>query len=127
VEAMEIRPHDGLGVLHFGMTRSTVRAVLAGRFHDFNKTKTEPPAVAYPDLGLHLYFDGDGELEEIETWGPARVKVNGVVLDGSLDHVLAQLSDVEVPMERDADGARSVLGIALYAPTGAIEGVLISR
>lgn len=105
---LEFQPHMGIGGVRFGMSRAAVREEIGDGFREFQKTSTEPPACAHDDPGLHCYFGTSGWFE-------------GPIVD-----VVVRLSEVGVPIERDSDGSVSSFGISLYAPTGTVEGVLVT-
>jgi hypothetical protein len=122
---MEIVPFVGVGVVRFGDTRQQVRDALQRPFEIFRKDVGENETDAFDEVGLHVYYDGQGRVEFIEGFGSASLTIGGLVLLGrNIDDVDRELSALghsshatDVGLQYDS------VGIALTAPGGVVEGV----
>jgi DNA-directed RNA polymerase subunit N (RpoN/RPB10) len=128
MDSWQIRPFDGVGPLKFGMSRSSIRGTLGGKFRTFRKTRrSESETEAYDELGLHFYYDAKDELNFIEafpqcgelSWNQVRF------FHGDLQTVVEKMREAGQSEISDSSGRYfEGLGISLYAPyAGRIESV----
>ena len=67
-----IRSYDGVGPVRLGMGFTAVRFALRSRVETFMKTPdSERPTDAFDELGVHVYYDRDGDCEAVELASPA--------------------------------------------------------
>jgi hypothetical protein len=122
---MEIRPYLNVGVIRFGDVRQDVRVALQCPFETFRKDVGENETDAFDDLGLHVYYDGQGRVEFVEGFEPASLTINGLMLLGQridkIDKELRAMGHssraIDVGLQYDT------AGIVLTAPNGVVEGV----
>jgi hypothetical protein len=132
----ELRPHQLVGPIHFGMRREEVRGVIPAAVRAFKKTPAATTLVdAFDDEGLHVYYDEEDECEAVELAAPAVPVLEGRILIGQSfaklrDWLLANDPKTEV----DATGLTAPsLGVGLYAPFAReepdepVEGVIAFR
>ena len=126
----EVVPFERLGDLRLGMSRTAVRSMLGSNFKSFRKG---PDSInetdAYDQLGMHLYYDADDQLEFIEMFPPSDPAYQGVhLLNNSLDQVLQKLAAIGQHYHYDDDGYDfKQLGVVLYVPDDSIESVAVYR
>lgn len=126
----DIIPFSGLGDLRFGVSRATVHALLGNNFKSFRKSPySTNDTDAYDELGFHLYYDNDDQLEYIETYPPCNPMYDGVSLFGKDTKALLQeLSEMGYyPVDDDEGYNFEQLGFGLYIPDEKIEAVSIYR
>jgi hypothetical protein len=127
---MEIHPYESVGPLRFGFSRDTVRGVLKSTLRRFRKYESRPKIDVSNELGLHLYYDDLDCLEFIEAFDPANIAFRGVTFLGR--GLCAVIEDMRLlgfsPTKSDGYGVTfDSAGIALFAPTGKVEGVAAYR
>jgi hypothetical protein len=125
----EIRPYEGGGVLHFGMSRSQVRSLLGPEFRAFRKgTHAATDTDAYDKLCLHLYYDAHDRLEYIEAWGSCQILYKGIPLLGvPTRSLLLQLNRIGLGSRYDDGYLFDDGGFTLYAPGDVVEAVGVYR
>jgi len=126
---MEIVPFLSVGSLSFGDSRQVVRNKLASVYSVFVKDLGAGETDSYDDLGLHLYYDAEGNLEFVEGFEPANITFNGVGFIGAdLTSIVAQFRQQGFASFQSDVGVKFPgLGIALTAPDGVVEGVAAHR
>jgi hypothetical protein len=120
MEMWEIRPFDGCGPVKFGMSRSEVRALLGSHFSTFKKgAEAFNLTDSYDSIGLHLYYDGKGELDFVEAFSPCAPCFNEIHFIGNNpQRILAQMR----ALGHEAIAITAVfcferLGISIYVPS----------
>jgi len=126
---MEITPFSSVGVLAFGDIRNDARSKLNTKFSTFQKDADENETDAFDDIGLHLYYDNDGRLEFIEGFEPVDITFRGIsFLNRDVTSVIRDMSAIGFNETRSDAGVKfRDVGIALYAPSGVVEGVAVHR
>lgn len=126
---MIINPFVSVGPLKFGASRDFVRKFIRGNFTSFKKVVSSNDTDEYLSLGLHLYYDNDDLLEFIETFKPAILEYDGVVLtDLDLTELLSFFEKLGCDvMKSDVGYKVATLGIAITAPYAIIEGIAVHR
>lgn len=117
---LEFLPYEGLGQLRFGMSRSTIRALMAVDPKPFKKTPASKMMTdAFGELGVHVYYDPSDSCEAIEAFSPATPVFLGTVLLGkSFSDVRDLVLSVDPASEIDGAGLIAFgIGLALYAPS----------
>ena len=96
LDRWDIIPYVGVGALRFGMRRPQVRSLLGRGISVFKKgpyaaTETD----ACDELGLHLHYDTEDQLECIEAFGSCPIHYNGVsLLNATTNNVLERLASL---------------------------------
>ena len=126
---MEITPFSSVGMLAFGDVRKDARGKLNAKFSTFQKDSDENETDAFDDIGLHLYYDDDGQLEFVEGFEPVDITFRGIrFLDRDVTSVMRDMSAIGSNGTRSDSGVKFPdVGIALYAPSGVVEGVAVHR
>lgn len=105
-----------------------MRQLLGSNLETFYKSpSSNVPTDAFNDLGLHLYYTENGELEFVEAFEPCTPAFKDIVLlrDDASD-VAAELSSLgHQAVQDDAGYGFPDLGFGLYAPLGHVEGVSV--
>lgn len=115
----EIKPHEGVDSLRFGMQIDELRRGLGGNFKSFKKTPSSAfPCDYFTDVEVFAYYKIPGMLEALEFAEPANPLLNGARLVGvSASQVMKLLEAIDQSLEIDSDGIISHrLGISVYAP-----------
>ena len=126
---MEITPFSSVGVLAFGDVRKDARDKLNAKFSTFEKVAGENETDAFDDIGLHLYYDDDGQLEFVEGFEPVDITFRGIrFLNRDVTSVVQDMNAIGFNQTRSNDAVKFPdVGIALYAPSGIVEGVAAHR
>ncbi len=115
----QVVPFVGMNELKFGMARAQVRAMLPSSFKSFRKG---PAAFndtdSYEELGFHLYYDRNDNLEFIEAFSPCDIRFEGmrflgrtladVMADAKERNLVTRLNEKNIFCDFDEQG------IALY-------------
>jgi hypothetical protein len=126
---MEITPFCSVGVLAFGDIRKDARAKLNAKFSTFLKDMGENETDSFDDIGLHLYYDSEGRLEFVEGFEPVDITFRSISFVGrDVASIIRDMSAIGVSEIYSDAGVRfPAAGIALYAPSGVVEGVAAHR
>lgn len=90
----DIRPHAGIGALHFGQARADVLALLGApsatpKEFPFATTETD----TFGALGLHVNYDPAYRIESVDAVAPSTVSLRGVPFLGRrVDDVLCEMA-----------------------------------
>ena len=125
-----VQSFESLGPLRLGMSRTNVRLALDEIPREFEKGGDPNRVEAHSAVGVHAYYDGDGQLEFLEAFDPCRpVYVNVQLLGADATSVLARLSDLGLVGRADGEGGVwfDDHGFALFTPGEASEGVSVFR
>ncbi|HYP52823.1 MAG TPA: hypothetical protein VEQ42_04750 [Pyrinomonadaceae bacterium] len=115
----EIRPHEGVGPVRFGMTREEVRAALALPVESFRKSPADEMLTdAFDAAGLHVYYKKPGLCEAVEMAAPAEPVLEGRELLGRpFGESRRWFESQDESAEADESGLTSFgYGVGLYAP-----------
>ena len=126
---MEITSFCSVGVLAFGDVRSDARTKLNSDYSTFAKDGDENEIDSFDDTGLHLHYDNDGRLEFVEGFEPVDITFRGIrFLSRDVTSVIRDLSAIGFNETCSDAGVKFPdVGIALYAPSGVVEGVAAHR
>lgn len=126
---MEIVPFKSIGPLSFGASRADCHGKLRASFTVFRKVASADQTDAFDELGLHLYYDSDGNLEFVEGFAPAAVSFQGVSFLGrDLAEIVEDIGRLGHSSNDPGDGvAFTDLGIALTDEDGVVTGVAAHR
>lgn len=127
---MEFVPYVSLGNIRLGMSRIAARQQLGPDFQSFQKTPdTTILTDAYNQLGLHLYYDADDEVEYIEAFEGANLRFQGIELLGrELTDLISEFSAIGFRLlQDDYGGMCEEAGICFTAPDGLVEGIGVFR
>lgn len=126
---MEIIPFRFVGPLAFGDARKDARAKLNARPSTFTKVRGQNETEAFDEIGLHLDFDEEGRLDFVEAFSPADISFRGIrILDRDVSAVAQDMNRLGLQDVRTDVGAKfPEAGIAVYAPSGVVEGVAAHR
>jgi hypothetical protein len=127
---VEIIPFKSVGKLSFGDSRQVARQKLSSTFKTFRKAAGQPDETdSFDQLGLHLYYDNDGNLEFVEAFEPAEVTFRGIrFLGRERATVKKEMKEIGFsPAEDDYGMMFSEAGIAVTAPSAVVEGVAAHR
>jgi hypothetical protein len=126
---MDIIPFKSIGVLTFGDSRPVSRQKLTSKFSTFQKADGENETDSFDDLGLHLYYSDEGQLEFVEAFDPAEVVFRGIrFLGRDLNSIMSDMGSLGFsPTKADVGVNFETAGIALTAPSGVVEGVAAHR
>ncbi|MEJ2816140.1 hypothetical protein [Caulobacter sp. CCG-8] len=103
-----INPQTGVGPLRFGMLRDQVRSVLAVPVEIFRRTPKDVEADLFKSLGAFAYYDGNGALEAVEFFSPAKVTFNELdILNTSASELIGEMSEVDPDLECEGSGFTS--------------------
>ena len=123
---MRIVSFLSMGDLRFGESRRDIRRRLGGKHQAFEKDIGENVTDAYDELGLHLYYDNEDNLEYVEAFAPANPTLDGIEMlgrsSGDVVADLAKAGHMCSSMDNVSLNCDSA-GIALYVPDGAIQAV----
>ncbi|ALW85928.1 hypothetical protein AUC43_12970 [Hymenobacter sedentarius] len=109
-----ITPHIGAGALHFGMSRTAIRAQLAETPERFFRNEIEDTDF-YPSLGLFVLYDGTETCVALEFTRPARVLLDGISLLPLSKKKAVALFKADPGLEQDEAGYTCYqLGIGAY-------------
>ena len=116
-------------MLAFGDVRKDARDKLNAKFSTFEKVAGENETDAFDDIGLHLYYDDDGQLEFVEGFEPVDITFRGIrFLNRDVTSVVQDMNAIGFNQTRSNDAVKFPdVGIALYAPSGIVEGVAAHR
>lgn len=117
---MDIRYHEGVGHLRFGMDFSEVRAALGVNFSNFKRNEEDAyPCDHYASLGCFVYYsDTHGLVDSVEFYAPAKLTIDGVDLfRTSAPDLLRKIEEADPSLEIESDGFTSrQLGIGAWYP-----------
>lgn len=124
-EPWTLVPFQSLGPVRFGMTRDEVQAVLG------DGVQVSEHRVAYDAAEAQIEYDDEGRVETISAYPERPVVVQGATLQGErpVTEMAAELERLGYQGEDDGEESTvfPALGLALYAPTGVVEGLFASR
>ena len=112
---MEIKPFRTIGMLSYGEPKQVVRGKLASAYSVFVKDVGNEETDSFDELGLHLYYDPQGNLEFVEGFEPAEITFCGVGFIGrDLSLVVEEIRRMGfAPVESDIGVKFPAIGIAL--------------
>ncbi len=117
---MDIRCHEGVGPIRFGMSPNEVRAALGVDFSSFKRSsKSIHPCDHFSELECFVYYDSaDGVVDAVEFAAPAKPTLDGVMLLGmSFTDLLEKIGQADPDVAIESDGFTSLrLGIGGWAP-----------
>lgn len=129
--SFRIIANQGLDVARFGESRDVLHARL-GDHESFRRTPDALPTDRFPQLGLFLDFDDEGNLNLIELSPPAEVEYEGVMLLGwSYREVVSELASRNCIGAEDDSGIEfRDRGFSLFSPApeeddAEVEGVTV--
>ncbi len=130
---LEIEPNRGIADIHFGMTTTQIRHILAETPTTFRRTPDTEPTDDYPNLGIQVSYNTAGHCEAIELAAPANPTFKGKSLIGKPFNELSDwLATIDPHLEIDEAGLTAhTFGFGLYAPfassdpTAPVEAVIV--
>jgi hypothetical protein len=123
-------PYGAIGEIRLGASRADVASLNLGTLRQFKEDPEDTRyAEAYDDIGVHIYYDNTERVEFIETFKPMRPTLEGLELMGRDIVTVVGLLDKRGHGVRENVGSYmfDTLGLALYAPSGTVEGVALYR
>jgi len=123
----EIKPYEGVGKLHFGMSSLEVKAVLGEPSDTFFKTPLDTVETEHYEKGnLFIYYKESNNIEAIEFYSPAQVQFEDIQLfELSYEALKTFLLKFDPALEIEVDGSTSYkLGIEAYAPNADEDNIL---
>jgi hypothetical protein len=125
----EVSPFVGAGPFRFGMNRGQVRALVRAARVSFKKgPHAQNETDAYPEIGVHFYYDELDQLECLELVEPIDVCFNGITLIGNtLGNLLPRLAELGFSHRFDDGCFIDDAGFVVFAPDDTVKAVTVYR
>jgi hypothetical protein len=126
----DIVPFVKFGPIDLGTNRSAVRTLLGGDFRTFRKSRQSVNDTdAYDGVGVHVYYESDDSLREVEAFRPCEPVYKGLsIFELSPQELLSKMASLgEHALPTSACFTFEGVGISIYvAPEGHIGSVGVS-
>lgn len=124
--ALDVKPRKGIGDARFGMPRRKVRSILNMPYTEFDKAMSGRNNVdAYKDF--HAFYDNNDKLEALEFYG-GNYTLNGrPMFPATMKLIKILAKDLKHGGDTSEGYVSKSNDMALWAPHGDIEAVLVGR
>lgn len=117
----DIRSHQGVGAVEFGMTVIEVREALRSSYESFKRTpQSTHPCDFFEGLGCFVYYNENGRVEAVEFVEPASPMFGDLsLLSIGFQALKKKIEEVDAEVSIESDGFTSLgVGIGGWTPDG---------